>query len=128
MPRKTEYQKQADKRTRDALRLRAKFDARIRKYMQQLVAAAEGALDARNRILRVNALYGVDLSTETLLAHDVRVANYAVTLGMLVAGSTPGEEVQLFNATADGNGGAVLANEALFGEPGSAVPTETTNP
>ncbi|MBD2716743.1 hypothetical protein KBK19_16985 [Microvirga sp. STR05] len=131
MPRKTDYQKQADKRTRDALRLRARFDGRLRKYSGALLAALAGALDARNRINRINLLYGVDISTETLLAHEVRVSGLGDQLGTMLGNSTPGEEIQLFNLTIDGNSGAVLALEALFGEitpdlgtgPGSGVDT-----
>lgn len=116
MAKKTEYQKQADQRTKNALRLRARFDGRIRKYAQQLVAAVAGAVDARNRLDRINQLYGVDLSTETLLAHSVRVADFAGQLNTLLGESAPGEEVQLFNPIPDGNGGAALALEAVFGE------------
>ncbi|UYZ64852.1 hypothetical protein [Hymenobacter weizhouensis] len=116
MAKRTEYQKQADKRTKDALRLRARFDGRIRKAAQQLITAAAGALDARNRLNRINQLYGVDISTETLLAHSVRTGDLGGQLATLLGESTPGEEVQLFNPTPDGNGGVVLALEAVFGE------------
>lgn len=124
MAKKTEYQKQADKRTKNALRLRARFDGRIRKYAQQLVAAVAGAVDARNRLNRINQLYGVDLSTETLLAHSVRVADFSGQLAVLLEESSPGEEVQLFNPTPDGNGGKMLALEAVFGE----IPTPQASP
>jgi hypothetical protein len=116
MATKTLYQKQADKRTKTALKLRARFDARVRKYATALVGALAGAADAKARLDRINLLYGVDISTETLLVHDLRTAGLAGTLTTMMGASTPGEEVQLFNATADGNGGAVLALEVLFGE------------
>ncbi|AII53860.1 hypothetical protein [Hymenobacter sp. APR13] len=113
---RTAYQKQADKRTKDALRLRARFDGRLRKAAQQLMAAVAGTLDARTRINRINALYGVDISTETLLAHDVRVADFSGQLATLLGQSAPGEEVQLFNPTPNGNDGLALPTEAVFGE------------
>ncbi|GAB2784601.1 hypothetical protein HNQ93_002463 [Hymenobacter luteus] len=116
MATRTAYQKQADKRTKDALKLRARFDARVRKYATALVAALAGAEDARIRINRLNTLYGVDISTETLLVHEVRVANLGGQLSGLMAESTPGAEPQLFNPTPNGNGGAILAPEAVFGE------------
>ncbi|MFD2787365.1 hypothetical protein [Hymenobacter rubripertinctus] len=117
---KSAYQKQADKRTKDAIRLRARFDARARKAAGQLTAALAGAFDARERTNRINLLYGVDLSTETLLVHSLRAAGLAQQLSTFLGESTPGEEVQLFNPTPDGNGGQPLAPEALFGE---TVPT-----
>jgi hypothetical protein len=116
MATKTLYQKQADKRTKTALKLRARFDARVRKFATALVGALAGAADAKARFDRINLLYGVDISTETLLVHELRTAGLAGTLTTTMGASTPGEEVQLFNAAADGNGGAVLALEALFGE------------
>jgi hypothetical protein len=39
---KTAYQKQADKRTKDALRLRARSDRRLRKCAGQLLDALAG--------------------------------------------------------------------------------------
>lgn len=116
MASKTFYQNQADKRTKTALKLRARFDAKVRKYATALVAALAGAGDAKARLDRLNALYGVDLSPETLLVHALRTANVGGSLTSTLAGSAPGEERQLFNATVDGNGGAVLAPEAVFGE------------
>jgi hypothetical protein len=115
MPRNTEYQKQADKRTRDALRLRAKFDSRIRRCSLSLIAALGGALNAKNRIDRINLLYGVDISTETLLAHDVRVSGLGGQLDTMLGDSSPGEEIQLFNPTQDADSGP-LEPEELFGE------------
>ncbi|UOQ81015.1 hypothetical protein [Hymenobacter sp. 5414T-23] len=128
MATRTAYQKQADTRTKMALRLRARFDARIRKYAQALIDALAGAADAKNRIDRINTLYGVDISTETLLAHEVRVANLGGQLGTLLGQSTPGEEVQLFNPTVNGNGGVTLALETLFGEVATTAPTPPSAP
>ncbi len=122
MATKSLYQKQADKRTKTALKLRARFDARVRKYATALVGALTSAADAKARLDRINLLYGVDISTETLLVHDLRTAGLAGTLTTTMSASTPGEEVQLFNAAADGNGGALLALEALFGELAAASP------
>ncbi|AMJ67409.1 hypothetical protein [Hymenobacter sp. PAMC 26628] len=123
MATRTLYQKQADKRTKTALKLRARRDAKARKYATALVSALAGAADAKARPDRINLLYGVDISTETLLVHDLRTAGLAGTLTGTMAASTPGEEVQFLNPTADGNGGALLALEALFGELAAAIPT-----
>ncbi len=124
MATRTLYQKQADKRTKTALKLRARWDAKARKYATALVAALAGAADAKARLDRINLLYGVDISTETLLVHDLRTAGLGDSLATALAGSTPGEEVQFLNPTADGNSGAVLALEALFGELAAAsLPT-----
>lgn len=128
MATRTLYQKQADKRTKTALKLRARWDAKARKYATALVAALAGAADAQTRLDRINLLYGVDLSTETLLVHDLRTAGLAGSLSTMLGQSTPGEEVQHFNPTADGNGGAALALEALFGEVAAATPTAPTTP
>ncbi|WP_019949018.1 hypothetical protein [Hymenobacter aerophilus] len=126
MPAKTAYQKQADKRTKDALRLRARYDARARKYAGYLMAALVGADDARARLDRVNLLYGVDISTETILIHDLRTADTVGLLGGLLGQSVPGEEVQLPGPTVDGNGGLALGAELLFGEIGGSVPVSPT--
>lgn len=125
MATRTLYQKQADKRTKTALKLRARWAAKARKYATALVAALAGAADAKARLDRINLLYGVDISTETLLVHDLRTAGLGDSLATALASSTPGEEVQFLNPTADGNGGAVLALEALFGELAAATPTTT---
>ncbi|HEX8429206.1 hypothetical protein [Hymenobacter sp.] len=130
MPRSA-YQKQADSRTRTALRLRARADAKVRKYAVALVAALVNAADAKARLDRINLLYGVDISTETLLAHDVRTAGLGEQLANLLAASGPGEEVQLFNPAVNRNEGALLANEAVFGEPvaaGSVPPSTPVTP
>ncbi|MCC3154572.1 hypothetical protein Q3A66_16275 [Hymenobacter sp. BT770] len=113
---RTAYQKQADKRLKTALKLRARYDGRVRKYATALGAALAGAADAKARVDRINLLYGVDVSTETLLVHDLRTAGLPGLLGTSLAASTPGEEVQFFNAIVDGNGGAVLTSDVLFGE------------
>ncbi len=122
MATRTLYQKQADKRTKTALKLRARWDAKARKYATALVAALGGAADAKARLDRINLLYGVDISTETLLVHALRTAGLGDSLRTAMGESTPGEEVQFLNPTADGNGGAVLALEALFGELAAASP------
>ena len=122
MASKSLYQKQADKRTKTALKLRARWDAKARKYAAALVSALAGAADAKARLDRLNLLYGVDISTETLLVHALRTAGLGGSLSTALGESTPGEEVQFFNPTADGNGGAVLALEALFGELAAATP------
>ncbi|ALW84952.1 hypothetical protein AUC43_07515 [Hymenobacter sedentarius] len=113
---RTAYQKQADKRLKTALKLRARYDGRVRKYATALGAALAGAADAKARVDRINLLYGVDVSTETLLVHDLRAAGLPGLLSTSMAASTPGEEVQFFNAIVDGNGGVALATETLFGE------------
>ena len=116
MATKSAYQKQADKRTKTALKLRARYDAKARRAAAQLVAALAGADDAQARINRLNALYNVDISTQTLFIHDLVAADVPSQLAASMAASTPGEELQLFNPNVDGNGGAGLALEAVFGE------------
>ena len=137
MATRTAYQKQADKRTKDALRLRARFDGRVRRHALALLAALTGAEDARNRINRINSLYGVDISTETLMVHDVRVSALGQDLNTALNAYSPGEEVQIFSPTVNGNNGTALALEAVFGEvastpgnpgtPGTPAPATFTN-
>lgn len=126
MATKTAYQSQADKRTKTALKLRARFDAKARKCAASLVATLTGAADAQARLDRLNLLYGVDISTETLLVHELRTAGLGATLAAALGGSTAGEEVQLFNPTANGNEGAMLNTEALFGEAMVVVPGDAS--
>ncbi|MBW3127271.1 hypothetical protein [Hymenobacter profundi] len=125
---RTAYQKQADSRTRTALRLRSRADGKVRKYAAALVAALVSAADAKACLDRVNLLYGVDISPETLLVHDVRTAGLGTQLSNLLAASSPGEEVQLFNPTANGNSGLVLDNELVFGETVLALPSVPVDP
>ena len=131
MASKTAYQTQADRRTKTALKLRARYDAKARKAATQLGAALAGADDAKARIDRLNALYNVDISTQTLLVHDLKTAGIDAALNTAMAASTPGEEIQLFNANVDGNGGRAFKTEGVFGEipgfvPAPTVPTVAT--
>lgn len=128
MASKTLYQKQADTRTKTALKLRAKYDGRVRKYAAALVTALTGAADAKVRLDRINLLYGVARSTETRLVQELRTAGLAGTLTDRLGESTPGEELQVFSATGDGNGGAVLELEALFGEVAATGPGPVAGP
>lgn len=127
MPTKSAYQRQADSRTKNALKLRARYDAKARKAATLLVAALAGADQAKARIDRLNEVYGVDISTQTLLVHDLKTAGIDAALSTAMAASTPGEEVQLFNATVDGNGGRTYKTEGVFGEIPGFVPAPTVS-
>ena len=117
MSKRSAYQKQADTRTKTAIKLRARYDGKVRKYAAALLTALAGADNAKDRLDEINELYGVDISTETLLVHDVRTLGIGRTLTALLAASTPGEEMQLFNPIAgDSDDGLAMYTEALFGE------------
>ena len=64
----------------------------------------------------LNQLYNVDVSTYTLLTQTMHANNGQEVLVGLLAQSTPGEEVVLFNQVPDGNGGQELPANPLFGE------------
>ncbi|GGG35778.1 hypothetical protein [Hymenobacter glacieicola] len=128
MASRTLYQKQADTRTKKALKLRASYDTKVRKYALALLAALDGAEQARVRINRINALYGVDISPETLMVHAMRQATIAPSLRGPLDDYSPGEEIQLFAPALNGNGGLALEVEAVFGELAGGLATPVNVP
>ncbi|ALW84322.1 hypothetical protein AUC43_03965 [Hymenobacter sedentarius] len=113
--------------------LLARLAADTLAWWRKLRAAGEAptpaaCVDWITRVERINLLYGVNVSMETLLVHDLRTAGLPGLLNTSLAASTPGEEVQLFNVIADGNGGAVPAADALFGEVVDVPPVVVTPP
>ena len=112
----TAYQTQFKRRMKRAISLRAKADRKARRYTQLLADAIGAAEDAAAQMNALNQLYNVDVSTQTLLVHDLQ---QLVTRGQLtdtLAQSTPGEELVLYNQIPDGNGGQELPTNPLFGE------------
>ena len=112
----TAYQTQFKRRMKRAINLRARADAKARRYGQLLadaIGAAEGAAAQMNAL---NQRYNVDVSTYTLLTQALHATNVKGALVDELAKSTPGEELVLFNQVPDGNGGALLPLEAVFGE------------
>lgn len=122
MATKSLYQKQAATRVKKALKLRASFDTKVRKYAGQLLTALAGAADAKARLDRINTLYVLNYSPETRLVHDMRVAAVPAALSQELAASGPGQDVQLFNAILFPNYPNALPYEAVFGEDVNAVP------
>ena len=112
----TAYQTQFKRRMKRAIRLRAKADAKARRYTQLLadaIGAAEGAATQMNEL---NQLYNVDVSTYTLLTQALHANSGQEVLVDHLVQSTPGEEVVIFNQVPDGNGGQELPPNPLFGE------------
>lgn len=122
----TPYQRQFRTRMKRALRLRASADAKARRYTQKLIDALRLAQNAAAQLDGLNQRYNVDVSTQTILVHDLLDVVQLDQLTGLLGQSTPGEELQLFNPVADGNGGQPLPLDALFGE--SAGPTGPVGP
>ena len=64
----------------------------------------------------LNQIYGVDVSTYTLLTQALHANSGQEVLEDHLAQSTPGEEAVIFNQIPDGNGGQPLPANPLFGE------------
>ena len=107
----TPYQRQFRTRMKRALRLRASSDSKARRYAQKLADALRLSQDAAAQMNALNQLYNVDVSTQTILIHDLLDAVQPDQLVTLLGQSTPGEELQLFNPIPDGNGGQPLPLE-----------------
>ena len=112
----TAYQLQYRRRMKRAIKLRAKADAKARRYTQLLADAIGAAEDAATQMDALNQLYNVDVSTYTLLTQALHANSGQEVLVDHLAQSTPGEELVIFNQVPDGNGGQELPANALFGE------------
>ena len=118
----TAYQTQFKRRMKRAIRLRAKADAKARRYTQLLADAIGAAEDAAMQMNALNQLYNIDVSTYTLLTQALHANSGQEVLVHHLAQSTPGEELVLFNQVPDGNGGQPLPANPLFGELGAGTP------
>ncbi|GAB2777764.1 hypothetical protein GCM10027175_14840 [Hymenobacter latericoloratus] len=96
--------------------MRASADTKARRYAQKLADALGVAEDAAAQMNALNQLYNVDVSTQTILVHDLQQLVTPAQLTDALAASTPGEELVIFNQIPDGNGGQVMPGNALFGE------------
>ena len=112
----TAYQTQFKRRMKRAIRLRAKADAKARRYTQLLADAIGAAEDAATQMNALTQLYNVDVSTYTLLTQVLHANSGQEVLVDHLAQSTPGEEAVLFNQVPDGNGGQELPANPLFEE------------
>ncbi|WP_019949745.1 hypothetical protein [Hymenobacter aerophilus] len=124
----TPYQRQFRTRMKRALRLRAAADSKARRYAQKLADALRLSQDAAAQLNALNQLYNVDVSTQTILVHDLLDVLQPEQLSTALGQSTPGEELQLFNLIPDGNGGQPLPADALFGELVISPPVVMTPP
>ena len=113
----TAYQLQYRQRMKRGIKQRAAADRKARAYARLLAAALADVATAADVMNRLNTLYNVDVSTQTLLAHSLMERVGAAVLTTTLGESQPGEEAVLFHQVPDGNGGQALATEAVFGEP-----------
>ncbi|MFD2786171.1 hypothetical protein [Hymenobacter rubripertinctus] len=105
-----------------AIRQRARSDQKARRYTQLLADALRLSQDAAAQMNALNQLYNVDVSTQTILVHDLLDVLQPDQLTGLLGQSTPGEEEQLFNPIPDGNSGQPLPADPLFGEVAAGTP------
>lgn len=112
----TAYQTQFKRRMKRAIKLRARADAKARRYTQLLSDAIGAAEDAAMQMNALNQIYNVDVSTYTILTQALHANSGQEVLEDHLAQSTPGEEVVLFNQVPDGNGGQELPANPIFGE------------
>jgi len=118
----TAYQTQFKRRMKRAIKLRAKADAKARRYTQLLSDAIGAAEDAAIQMDALNQIYNVDVSNYTLLTQALRANSGQEVLVDHLAQSTPGEEAIIFNQVPDGNGGQELPATPLFGELVAGMP------
>lgn len=103
----TAYQLQCRQRMKRGIKQRATADRKVRAYAWLLATAfADAAAGVMNRL---NALYNVDVSTQTLLVHSLTERVGAAVLTTALGESQPGEETVLFHQVPDGSGGQALA-------------------
>lgn len=112
----TAYQLQYRQRMKRGIKQRATADRKVRAYARLLATALADAATAAGVMNRLNTLYNVDVSTQTLLVHSLTEAVGAAVLTTALGESQPGEETVLFNQVPNGNSGQALATEAIFGE------------
>ncbi|SHL94257.1 hypothetical protein [Hymenobacter psychrotolerans] len=68
----TAYQTQYKRRMKRAIRLRALADKKARRYAQLLADALTLGSSAAAQMNALNQLYNVDVSTKTILVHDLQ--------------------------------------------------------
>ena len=112
----TAYQLQYRQRMKRGIKQRATADRKVRAYARLLATSLTDAATAAGVMNRLNALYNVDVSTQTLLVHSLTEAVGAAVLTTALGESQPGEEAVLFNQVPNGNSTQALAAEAIFGE------------
>ena len=112
----TAYQTQFKRRMKRAISLRAKADRKARRYTQLLADSIGAAEDAAMQMDALNQIYGVDVSTYTLLTQALHANSGQEVLVDHLAQSTPGEEAIIYNQIPDGNDGQELPTNPLFGE------------
>ena len=112
----TAYQLQYKRRMLRAISLRARADAKARRYAKLLSDAIGEAEYAAMQLNELHQIYNVDVSTYTLLTQALHANSGQEVLEDHLAQSTPGEEVVVFNQVPDGNGGQPLPDNPIFGE------------
>ena len=112
----TAYQLQYKRRMLRAISLRARADAKARRYTKLLSDAIGEAELAAMQLNELHQIYNVDVSTYTLLTQALHANSGQEVLEDHLAQSAPGEEVVVFNQVPDGNGGLELPPNPLFGE------------
>ena len=100
----TAYQLQYKRRMLRAISLRARADAKARRYTKLLSDAIGEAELAAMQLNELNQIYNVDVSTYTILTQALHANSGQEVLEDHLAQSTPGEEVVIFNQVPDANG------------------------
>ena len=108
----TAYQLQYKRRMKKALALRARSDSRARALTARLVAALADGSTAAAHIARLNTLYGTAMSTRTDLLDGFSTAGTSASLTSVAAASLDGTPAVVYVNIANGNGGAVMADDA----------------
>ena len=111
----TNYQRQAKRRIKKALKRRYSADFKARSLAVRLVAALADASAANARIAAVNALYGTTFQGLTTLVQDLNTAGVSAAVGTALAGSGAGAPGQAYTtAVPNAGGGLELAPDAAL--------------
>jgi hypothetical protein len=108
----TEYQRQAKRRIKKALKKRYSADFKARALAERLVTALTDVEAANTRVTAVNALYGTTFSGRTTFTSALHTAGLAATVTTALAGSIAGAPAQEYTTpVANANSGQVLATD-----------------
>lgn len=109
----TDYQRQAKRRIKKALKRRYSADFKARSLAARLAVALADAATANTRIAAVNALYGTTFQGLTTLVQALNTAGLPANVNTALAGSVAGSPGQAYSvAVANVGTGQELAADA----------------
>ena len=93
----TDYQRQAKRRIKKALKKRYSADFKARSLAARLVTALADAAAASTRVAAVNTLYGTTFQGLTTLVQTLNTAGLPASLSTALGGSVAGSPGQVYS-------------------------------